>query len=159
MRSLIVIILIAAAGFLYTYLQQADRDATGTIVSEGNIDAFSMQLGDCFDDADDAAEVDEVFGVAGVPCDQPHDNEVYAIFDTVLTEFPGSEVMGETATDACIERFEAFVGLDYPSSQLDVFPMYPTVESWNQRDDREIVCALYDLSLEKLTGTMRNSGI
>lgn len=157
MRSMAVIAFLALAGFLYTYFQQADRDASGAIVSEGNIDAFAIQVGDCFDDAEDAADVDQVFGVAGIPCEQAHDNEVYAIFDAVLADFPGNEQMGEVATEACIERFEAFVGRDYPSSQLDVLPMYPTLESWNQRDDREIVCALYDVSLEKLVGSMRGS--
>lgn len=159
MRSVIIVVLIAAAGFLYTNLQQADRDVSGTLISEGNIDAFAMQVGDCFNDDPEQDATDEIFGVAGIPCSEPHDNEVYAVFDTSLTEFPGNEQMGEVATDECVARFETFVGRDYMSSQLDVLPMYPTRESWDELDDREIVCALYDLDLVKLEGTMRQRGI
>lgn len=101
MRSVIIVVLTAAAGFLYNYLQQADRDVAGSIISEGNIDAFAMQVGDCFND----------------------DPE-------------------QDATDECVARFESFVGRDYMSSQLDVLPMYPTRESWDELDDREIVCAV-----------------
>ena len=57
------------------------------------------------------------------------------------------------------EKFEAFVGKDYESSQLDIFPIYPTRQSWNELDDREVVCALYDLDLKKLAGTMRGSRV
>lgn len=159
MRTLVIVILVAAAGFLYTYFQQASRDAGGNIVSEGNIDAFSIQVGDCFNDDPGLDATAEVFGVAGIPCTQPHDNEVYAIFNTSLTEFPGNDRMGEVASDECVARFEAFVGRDYMSSQLDVLPMYPTQESWEQMGDREIVCALYDLDLVKLEGSMRQSGL
>ena len=159
MRSLIVIILIAVAGFLYSYFQQADRDAGGNLISDGNIDAFSMQVGDCFNDDPNLDMTAEVFGVDGIPCNEPHDNEVYAIFNTTLTEFPGDDQIGILAEDECIARFEAFVGRDYMSSQLDVLPIYPTRESWEQVNDREIICAVYDLDLAKLVGSMRQSGI
>ncbi len=159
MRNFIIAIVVIAAGYFISQLQQADRDSTGAIVSEGTIDAFQIRVGDCFNDDASDEETVEIFGVAGVPCDQPHDNEVYAVFDSTLTEFPGSDEIAELAYAGCIDRFEGFVGRDYPSSQLDVLPMYPTAESWSQRDDREIVCALYDLDLAKLEGSMRGSGI
>jgi hypothetical protein len=161
MRSLIIAIIAIAAGYFYIQYQQADRDETGAVVSEGAIDAFQIQVGDCFNDAPDQGKEDtiQVFDVAGIPCSQPHDNEVYAIFDAALAEFPGSDEMSNLAHEACVERFEAFVGRDYETSKLDVYPMYPTIESWNQRDDREIVCALYDPDLAKLTGSMRGTGI
>lgn len=161
MRNLALAILIFAAGYYIASLQDADRDASGIVVTEGTINAFEMRIGDCFNDDPDESDEEtvEVFGVAGVPCNEPHDNEVFAIFDTTEAEFPGSEAMSELAYAGCIDRFEAFVGRDYETSQLDVYPMYPTIESWNQRNDREVVCALYDLDLAKLTGSMRGSGI
>jgi hypothetical protein len=36
--------------------------------------------------------------------------------------------------------------------------MYPSPESWKQ-NDREVVCALYDMNAEKLMGSMQGSGI
>jgi hypothetical protein len=40
------------------------------------------------------------------------------------------------AFSGCTERFEPFVGLNYDSSSLDIFAIYPTRESWNEQSDR-----------------------
>ena len=159
MRSWIITIAIVAISYLYFQSQQADRDATGSIVVEGNIDAFDIRVGDCFNDQATSDEANEISGVEGVPCGQPHDNEVYAVFNSTFSSFPGVEAMSEAANTGCIDRFEAFVGLDYQSSSLYVYPMFPTLESWNQADDRGIVCALYDMDLSQLEGSMRGTGI
>lgn len=74
----------------------AKRDDSGAIVSSGTIDAFQIRVGDCFDDAASVGEETEVSGVRGVPCSQPHDNEVYAVFDVDPTEFPEGDGMGRS---------------------------------------------------------------
>jgi hypothetical protein len=146
---------VAACACLTTACMQADRDSTGAIASEGSVDAFQMRVGDCFDDGSVfAAEDNEVSSVPGVPCSQPHDNEVYAVFDVSMTSFPG-ERMGDLAHEACLERFESFVGKDYESSSLDVAALYPTRESWSGQNDREVVCAVYDMQAKKLTGSVK----
>ena len=66
--------------------------------------------------------------------------------------------MGELAQTSCIERFAGYVGRDYDSSSLDVITMYPSRESW-QQSDREVMCALYDMEANKLTGSMKGSGL
>jgi hypothetical protein len=147
------IAIVAGVG-LFNYVTRADRDETGAIVSEGSLDAFQMRVGDCFDDGSTFAGDDpEVDDVPGVPCSQPHDNEVYAVFDVAAASFPGDK-MGEMAHEGCVARFEAFVGRDYDSSSLDVATLFPSAESWRQ-DDREVVCAVYDIDAKKLTGTVR----
>jgi hypothetical protein len=147
-------IAIAAGGYLTNSVMQADRDGSGAIVSEGSVDAFQMHVGDCFDDGSTfAADNNEVDSVPGVPCSKPHDNEVYAVFDVSVANFPG-ERMGDVAHDACLERFEAFVSKDYESSSLDIAAIYPTSESW-QQNDREVICAVYDIDATKLTGSVK----
>jgi hypothetical protein len=133
----------------------ADRDQTGAIVGEGSVDAFQVRVGDCFDDGS-VFEGDEVNSVAGVPCSKPHDNEVYAVFDVAQQSFPGEALAG-IAHEGCLERFQGFVGNDYESSSLDIATLYPSSESWSQQNDREVVCAVYDLEAKKLTGTVRNT--
>jgi hypothetical protein len=136
---------------------EAKRDETGAIVSEGTIDAFKIRVGDCFDDSDStfSGEESSVTGVHGVPCSKPHDNEVYAVFDVDLAEFPRGDAMAEIAFDACLERFEAFVGRDYATSALDIMTLYPSYESWHRQNDREVICALYDVTLSKLEGSVK----
>ena len=135
----------------YGALTSADRDSSGAIVGEGNIDAFQIQVGDCFDDID--AKSEEVGSLPGVPCSEPHDNEAYAVFDVTMSSYPGDE-MGAIAYDSCMQRFEGFVGLEYEASTLEIMTLFPTVESW-QQNDREVVCALYDMNATKLEGSVK----
>jgi len=148
-----IVIAIVAGAYLVSSFMAADRDSTGAIVSAGNVDAFQMRVGDCFDDGSTFGD-DSVNSVPGVPCTDPHDNEVYAVFDVAADSFPG-DAMAEMAHDGCVERFEAFVGKDYESSALEIATLYPTRESWHGQNDREVICAVYDIELSKLTGTVK----
>jgi hypothetical protein len=139
---------------------EANRDAAGAIVSDGDLSAFEMKVGDCFDDSQATLDGDDtVSEVLARPCSEPHDNEVFAVFDLTIAEFPGEDEITELATELCLERFADFVNLDYPSSTLALFPITPTEQSWLIQKDREVICALFDMDTAKLTGTMRNSGI
>jgi len=150
-------IAVAAGVYLFNTAMRADRDESGAIVGEGNVDAFQMRVGDCFNDGSTFAG-DEVSDVPGVPCSQPHDNEVYAVFDVNASSFPGDQI-GQMAHDGCEQRFEAFVGRDYDSSSLDIATLHPSQESWSRQSDREVVCAVYDIDAKKLTGSVKGTGI
>ncbi|MBT8404393.1 MAG: septum formation family protein [Gemmatimonadetes bacterium] len=133
----------------------AQRDESGAISEAGDVSVFSIQIGDCFDDADDG----EVMEVGGIPCSEPHDNEVYALFDLVDDAWPGDEAVNETAGAGCRERFAAAIGADYEDSILMFYPMTPTQGSWDELDDREVVCVAYHMEQEKLTGSVLGSGM
>ena len=145
---------------VYDFTDDAGRDESGNIISEGEIDAFAMRVGDCFDDSpeiiDSSAEVQDV---PGLPCSEPHDNEVYAVFDVSFDAFPGDESMFDLSTDACLKRFKGFVGKSYEESSLDLFAIYPTYDSWSQLNDREVICAVYRVDYKKLTGSAKGLGI
>ena len=80
--------------------------------------------------------------------------EAFAVFDVDVASFPGDDEIADLAFDACLERFEPFVGRDYESSSLDVYALYPTQDSWNHHNDREVVCAVFDMEANKLTGSV-----
>lgn len=148
--------LLAALGFgIYGAMTDVDRDDSGAIVDSGTLDAFQIHLGDCFDDPD--AYADEFSSLPGVPCGEPHDNEAYAVFDLTMSSYPEYDI-AEISESSCVDRFESYVGRDYESSALDVVTMYPSPESWAQ-SDREVVCAVYDMSGEKLVGSVKGQGI
>lgn len=115
---------------------------------------FSLEVGDCFDDPADQADV--VSSVATVDCAEPHDNEIYYEFSMTESVFPGREATVEAAGLRCLEQFEGFVGKSYETSDLEIYPVTPTSESWDQ-GDRVVYCALYALDLSKLTGSMRGA--
>ena len=149
----------AALGFvIYGAVTDVDRDSSGAIVGGGTVDAFQVRVGDCFDDANIGEGEYEVSDVPGVPCSDPHDNETYAVFDLTIDTFPEGDAMGELAFESCFERFEPFVGRDYESSTLDINMMYPSFESW-QQDDREVICAVFDVEANKLVGSAQGRGL
>lgn len=141
------------AAFLILIVGCGGDDGGGDGDNGGDQSVFSLPVGTCFDDQEDG----EITSVPAVDCSAPHDNEVFALIDyTESDEYPGSDEMSEIGTDLCIEEFEAYVGLDYPSSELAVFAIYPTEASWND-GDREVICNLYDSDLDKLTGSMQGA--
>ncbi|WP_075827931.1 septum formation family protein [Cellulosimicrobium sp. CUA-896] len=127
------------------------RGDDGAIVeAEANADVFSITVGDCTNDGD--VDATEVSSVEAVPCDEPHDNEVYAAFDVDGDEFPGTDEIQVIADERCLAEFEPFVGISYDVSRLGYWPMTPTESSWGQ-GDREVLCLVFDVDLEKLTGS------
>ena len=149
----------AALGFVvYGAVTDVDRDISGAIVGGGTVDAFQIQVGDCFNDSVVSDGEYEVSDVPGVPCSEPHDNETYAVFDLTVDSFPEGDAMGELAYEACYERFQPFVGRDYETSTLDINMMYPSTESW-QQSDREVICSVYDVEANKLIGSAKGRGL
>ena len=122
--------------------------------SQGNV--FDLEVGQCFN-SPGAADDFEVSDVPIVDCEQPHANEVYALFDLPDGEYPGLSSVQDSAAEGCLERFQGYVGRDYATSSLGIGSVYPTSDSWNT-SDREIVCTLTDFAGGLLTGTMRDSG-
>ena len=132
---------------------EAERDSSGAIVAGGDLSALSFREGDCWNDPPLDQEVQ---AVAAVPCTEPHDAEVYAVYDLDYDEFPGDEEIGSAAEAGCIERFTAFAGVDYASSQLEVVYLEPTQESWDTEDDRSAVCSVSDPAAPT-TGSLRGA--
>ncbi|GAB4198192.1 MAG: septum formation family protein [Wenzhouxiangellaceae bacterium] len=153
--------LLLSLGLLAGCDQAPERAASGELISEGTIDAFQMKVGDCFNDEESRlmGPDDEVSSVPGVPCDQPHDNEVYAIFNLTFESWPGEDAAFEIANQQCIENFAAFVGSDYYESSLDVLTLAPTDYGWKKLKDREVICSVYDMEENKLIGSMRGRAI
>lgn len=155
-----VIFFLVAAYLIYDFTNDADRDESGIIVEGGQVDVFTARVGDCFNDPQEIEdEGTEVTNLAGLPCSEPHDNEIYAAFDVSLETYPGGESMNDIADIGCSDRFESFVGKPYSESILDIVWFVPTADSWSLGNDREVQCAVYHIDGEKLTGSMEGSEI
>ncbi|MFI6575127.1 septum formation family protein [Nocardiopsis sp. NPDC050513] len=119
-----------------------------------DVNVFALGLGDCLNDygADDA-----VSEVPVIDCGEPHDYEVYYVGDLEGDEFPGREEVIDMTTDRCREEFDAFVGIPYMESELDFTLLFPTESGWNDADDREILCLIYEMSGEQATGSLEGA--
>lgn len=120
----------------------------------GTTSVFEIEEGDCFDDVTDFSEVSRL---PVVDCDEPHDNEVYAVVDyLVTTAYPGVDTLRDFAEEECLPRFEEFIGFDYFESELDFSAFWPSEESW-ETGDREVICFAYELDFSKITGTLEGA--
>jgi hypothetical protein len=117
-----------------------DADGDGDDEGGEETSVFDLERGDCF-----SATGDQVETVTVVDCERPHLYEVFGVFDHEAGDddpYPGDDAILEYADDACQPLFEAFVGSDYQSSIYWITSVTPSDETWNEADDREIVCAL-----------------
>jgi hypothetical protein len=137
----------------------AERSSEGNIVSGGDLNVFQVRVGDCFEDPPGILDADnlEVEEIEAVPCSEPHDNEAYHDFSLGPGPWPGEVAIFGEADEECFAKFESYVARDYQESRLEFSYFFPTEQSWGG-GDREVVCYLFDVNLEKLSGSMRNSG-
>ncbi len=90
-------------------------------------------------------------------CTDPHDAEVIGLTTIHGDDLPQSDALDAQAQEECLHAFQTYVGIDYPSSSLDLTWMLPTRESWDTADDREIVCIAYAGEPSSLTRSVKDS--
>lgn len=121
----------------------------------GGDSVFTLGVGQCFDDPGSGGEVDRV---PTVPCEEPHQNEVFAVFALEAGEYPGEDEVTALAEEGCVERFPDYVGSEYETSELFVNYLYPLEDAWNEIDDRTVVCFAFLPDDTPLEGSMKGSG-
>lgn len=132
--------------------------ATGLVGCGSQDSPFDIPVGACADSESWSADTTEVESLPTVDCAAEHDMEAYASMELDDAEFPGADAIEEEASDFCVAEFESFIGLPYAdSTEIDINYLYPTEDSWNSRDDREILCWAVDVSGTKVTGTMKGA--
>ena len=122
-----VVILVAAIVAVNT--GKATRSAaTGVITHRGHINAFSLRIGDCFDNP---ARAQSVNTVIAIPCDQPHNAQIYAKFKLTGSDFsyPGAAVVAGMARSGCNARMGS-VDKSMTTSAMTVRILLPEKTSW-----------------------------
>lgn len=114
-------------------------------------DVFSLQVGDCLDDADAA---DEVTTLRKADCADPHNSEIFARTEVDDATFPGGDVLQSRLVEFCRgDAFTEFIGIPFAQSRYVTRGYYPTAESW-ANGDRELLCTVADESGAQLTGSL-----
>jgi len=126
--------------------QQADSGDSAPAVS-----VLELTVGTCLNDVDQPLGQD-LTEVPAVPCDEPHQSEVYADIIVDEPDYPGVDAMIQRAQQECIDEFGQFVGLEFAASELNFHYYYPTASSWSA-GDRSIYCVVFDPGVETV-GTL-----
>ncbi|MEU9253882.1 septum formation family protein [Streptomyces sp. NPDC048270] len=110
-------------------------------------DIRDLRTGDCFTTDDDLKDYKEDGSgsaspeVTEVPCDQPHEGEVYATFSLPAGTYPGLEKISALASDKCTKTtaLHDYVGGGELPKELRVFYYGPHSTGW-VLGDRDITC-------------------
>jgi hypothetical protein len=131
---------IAIFGGVTATQDKTTRNDTGAIVEAGGLGAFALRVGDCFMAPKENTEM--VVSVEGVPCDAPHDGQVYATFAVPdAPSFDAASVKTE-ADDGCMSRWISdWWGTYKENAEIDYSSFQPTADSWANAD-REIACVV-----------------
>jgi hypothetical protein len=132
-----------------------DDDDDGDDGEETSV--FELETGDCF-----SADADVVESVTVVDCEDTHTYEVFGVFDHEADDdepYPGDGAILEYADIRCQPLFEDYVAADYQTSIYWITSVTPSAETWDDGDDREIVCALkLGEEGEEKTGSAEGTG-
>lgn len=131
----------------------ANRDEQGNVQEQENIDVFSLKLGDC-KMADDTTG--DIMDVDVVPCDEPHDEEVFFEYTMDKGEYDPVAVQNAGEETCYGQNFTDFVGVAWDDSTLDVWYLSPNQQSWEDANDRLIQCIISDPA-GQTTGSLKDS--
>lgn len=123
-----------------------------------------IRAGECFNEyiyQDSTDFLQQITTIVG--CDGPHDREAYFVAEYPAGEddpLPADDTLKRWADVACLEEFEAFVGLEYVLSRLEIGAIVPTFETWTDEGDRNVICYVYpDEAGRRLRSSAAGSGI
>lgn len=126
-------------------------------MSAGTVEALAIQMGDCFDNSGPGADAVEQVHV--IPCGELHHFEVFYTFALTEGPYPGAEAIKAQWMAGCVPEFEPFVSSAFADSALDISAIYPTQQTWENLDDREVVCSVTTVDGTPRSGSARGSGV
>lgn len=115
------------------------RDDSGAVVSPGPASVFELQVGDCML-SEEGAIVEEVLEIPLVPCSEPHTHEVYGFAEHPEGPYPGAAAIEVFAEQQCVGSYSDYVGVELSESLYYFTYIFPSVSTWNDESDRQIVC-------------------
>jgi serine/threonine protein kinase len=100
------------------------------------ISATELQVGDCLNDLTDSTDVSSL---PSVDCAQPHQGEVFAVFDLPPGPYPGAAGVDDLVSKGCNARLAEYSPGAPTDDAVGLFSVYPLEQNW-ERGDREVVC-------------------
>jgi hypothetical protein len=149
---LLLLLALVAAGCSKDKAERKD----GAIDKAGDVSVFDVQVGDCLNPGSELGV--EIVNIKAVPCSEPHTHEVFALPDFPDDEsdtYPGEAKLRLFANASCLEAFGNYTGTDYLDSKLFFSYLQPSIKSWQEGDDRRIVCVIVSTGKE-VTGSAKS---
>lgn len=101
----------------------------------------------------------EVTSIPVVDCTTEHTHEIYAVVAyTDADVFPGIDALDGFAERSCVAAFQPYVGVSVFDSELTFSWLVPTLTSWNNDDDRDVICVATRFDGAPLTVSVKGFG-
>ena len=126
-----------------------------------SVSVFQVQPGQCFTAPGEIKA--ELSDLSSVPCTQPHRQEAYAVVAYQAPDgvdgslYPGDATLTSFAQGACAQKFAGYVGVSYLDSSLYFTYLLPSARSWEQGDDRSVLCFVISTGTAELTASAKGS--
>jgi len=147
--------LVLASVVTWAVVTAADRDSSGEITDAGRVSVHELFVGDCINGVNGTEQDTTVYDLPVVPCNEPHEGEVYSIHELPESSWPGQRAVEDEADRYCSERFETYASDWANADSLHMTFVYPVLRSW-QQGDRRVMCIAYHPTT-KLTGSLRGN--
>lgn len=89
-------------------------------------------------------------------CSSPHRMELAGRVEVDHAEYPGHTELTREAYELCQPPFQAYVGLPFWDSSLDLLTLTPSPSTWAD-GDRTVMCWVVEVNGAELTATARGS--
>ncbi|MBB5872393.1 hypothetical protein F4553_005827 [Allocatelliglobosispora scoriae] len=129
------------------------RNSAGAVTTPGTVKLTTLKKGDCIDTSKIQEGV-EFSTVPAVPCNQPHDAEIYAIFSLTGSTWPGDAKVADLAETGCTTRMKTFLPSKSAQAKYDIFFIHPAESGWI-RGDRSVSCLATALPGKKLNAPIK----
>jgi Septum formation/Domain of unknown function (DUF4190) len=147
-------VVVVVAAIVAVSTGKATRSATtGVITHRGHMNAFSLRIGDCFDNPAGAHTVNTV---TAIPCDQPHNAQIYAKFRLAGSDlrYPGAAAVARRARSGCNARIGS-VDKAMTTNAMTARILLPDETSWTA-GQRTVSCMVVNPTAN-LTTSLLNS--
>jgi hypothetical protein len=121
------------------------------------ISFYVPRVGDCFDKRTIGVPPNTTMIHLLLPCQLPHESEVFAALDYPGPNFPGTGVLQEYAKRSCVAHFEPYVGRDYETSVYELGYDLPDQANWNNGITHVIGCLVVSATTDRLAGSARGT--
>ncbi len=120
--------------------------------------AGNLQVGDCFDEP--AGVEETIDDVQHRPCTDPHGAEVVFVgnYTPDSDTYPSNEQFRTFFEGSCTAAFNSYTGLDFiTDTTYDMSAYTPTIEGWNDDDDRKVICYAIRLDGAQMSASIKKA--
>lgn len=146
------IVLLVVVIVLFNLTNATRSPATGEITHSGRLSAFSLAVGDCFNNPPGATSLTSV---TAIPCGQAHNAQIYAKFSLSgsILSYPGNAAVIRLATSGCNARV-GILDKSKITNSMTIRFLFPSLTSWLD-GRRTVACMIVDPTAD-ISSTLLN---